>query len=149
MATNKAKLELVFSIVFMLAALIFTFYVIPQQIPVTGDFPDQRTFPLSSSIILCFLSFIWVFNTAKKARECDDILILKGIGVGAILLLTVFLYELVGYFIAGVITSAAVAFMIARRKLVSIGLFSVCLTILYYLFFSKLLNVVFPSGIIF
>ncbi len=149
MATNNAKLELIFSIIFMLAALFFTFYVIPHQIPVTGEFPDQRTFPLISSIILSFLSLIWVINTIRKAPKYDDEFILKGIGVGAILLLTVFLYDLVGYIVAGIITSAAVAFMIDNRKLVSIGLFSVCLTILYYLFFSKLLNVAFPSGIIF
>ena len=146
---NIDTYELITSLVFLLGGIILFFYIIPNQITGGDEIPNARTFPYIFSILLIYLSFVWAIMALRKSAEHSGERIIKGIGVGSLLLLLAFLLEVGGFFLTGIVTVSTVALMINWKKWIPVLIFSVCVTAVYYVFFWKLLHIAFPTGWLF
>ena len=142
------KYEFTTSLIFILLGLILFIYIIPSQISGAGAIPNARTLPYVFAILLILLSAAWAIeaflNHDNKVH--DGVKLLKGAGVGFLLLVLGMLVEVLGFFAAGFVAIICVALMIHPGRLVFLAIFSVCVTILYYFFFWKLLYISFPKG---
>ena len=140
------KYELTASLVFFLLGLVLFVYIIPDQISGRGDIPNARTLPYTFSVLICILSFLWAMQAFRSDKVHDGTRIIKGFGIGLLLLVLGILIEVLGYPLAGCVAMVCVALMIHRGRLIYLVIFSVCVTLLYYVFFWKLLYISFPKG---
>jgi hypothetical protein len=140
------KYELTASLVFFLLGVMLLVYIIPDQISGRGDIPNARTLPYTFAVLICILSLLWAAQAFSSDKVHDGVRIIKGFGIGLLLLVLGVLIEVVGYPLAGCVAIVCVALMIHRGRLLYLVIFSVCVTLLYYIFFWKLLYISFPKG---
>lgn len=141
--------ELIASLVFILGGLILIIYIIPGQISGRGEIPNARTLPYAFSIILILLSLGWTIDIFKKGRRQTDKNIIKGTWVGCLLFFLASLQEIIGYLPAGCVAIVSVSLMIKWGRWIHVLIFSVCVTLLYYVFFWKALTIEFPRAWLF
>ena len=142
------KYEFTASLIFILLGVILFIYIIPSQISGAGEIPNARTLPYAFAIMLVVISVGWAIesflNHGKKVHNGVDLI--KGAGVGFLLLVLGLLVEVLGFLPAGVVAIICVALMMHPGRLLSLIIFSICVTLLYYVFFWKLLYISFPKG---
>jgi hypothetical protein len=138
--------ELIASLVFILGGVILIIYIIPSQISGKGEIPDARTLPYAFSILMILLSLGWTMEIFKKGSRQSGKNIIKGTWVGCLLLFLASLQELIGYLPAGCVAIGSVCVMIKWGRWVHVLIFSVCVTVLYYVFFWKALSIEFPRA---
>ena len=142
------KYEFTTSLIFILLGLILFIYIIPSQISGAGDIPNARTLPYAFAVLLTLLSVAWAVDSFLNHdnKVHDGVKLLKGAGVGFLLLVLGMLVEVLGFLPAGCVAIICVALMIHPGKVIPLAIFSVCVTVLYYFFFWKLLYISFPKG---
>jgi hypothetical protein len=98
--------------------------------------------------VLCVLSLMWVVDALRKRGKNDDEITLRGVGVAVQFLILAYLQVWLGFIIGGILTAIAIALLIDEKKWVRVVLFSVGITLVYYVFFQVLLGVQFPAGLL-
>jgi hypothetical protein len=134
------------------------FFIVPNQIP-GSPVPvalSPRLFCQIATVLIIVLSAIFMVNGfyAQTNNQVDEnkLDIREKIRVIISILCAiayVFFIPIIGYFFSTIITLLFFLLFFGARKWLPISLTVIVITIFVYLFFTKALRVVFPSGILF
>jgi hypothetical protein len=139
--------ELIFAVGSNFLGLLIIVYIIPSQVVVYDPSPpNARTFPYVISIIYLILSSIWLFNVIMGRRTEEHLIDTKSLLIGSfiavIFICFSFLMQTIGYIIGGTSAVICVIFMInGFRKWGLFAFVGLFLTLVYYVFFTKVMKI--------
>lgn len=141
----------IFSGVMLLASLIFLYLAWGYTAPIAYDPIGPRPFPVIILGLLSLGTAVIAFRPARLSEKIEMGLtpntIKNLVSCFVAMLLYAVLFEILGYIVATSLMAWAVGILFAGKVIQSL-IASVCLAILTYLLFDKLLDVSLPLGVL-
>jgi len=147
--------ELFFAVVSTALGLLLIFYIIPSQVTVSNPSPpNAQTFPYLIASIYALLSLFWLFGIIMGKENGKKLIntrsLLAGLLIGCLFIIFSFLIQTIGYIIGGTLAVIFVTFAInGFKKWLWFSLVGLGLTVIYYLFFIKVMKIELYSGLAF
>ena len=154
-ATSQLEMERIVSVLFLGISIAYLVGSLSFPIGGTGK-PGPGLVPRTIGLFLLAVgicNFVQTFfSSAKKPSQKEEIFTEMGenvrvIGIALSLVLYLFLLSALGYLLATVLLMAVTLYLLGMRKITSLILFSISLSIASYGLFSVALDVPLPKGL--
>lgn len=151
----NGRVEISVSISAVILGLVICFYLVPTQVlDPSPVIPNAKTFPYVLAGSFTLLCCYWVIDTLRRNAGLAEVQafprqLIVGLVVGAVFLFFGYLIGTLGYVIGGVIVMFSVIVAIEgshrwRMALVA----SIVTNIVFIIFFSTLLHIELPEGVL-